>query len=538
MSCLHSRQARPSGRVECLPSSTPLVAHRVISATSWLLLLFLLGGASNWALAAAELCDADRARRAAARVPCLQSQQLEAVLTYHNPALDEHLFRETLAAAAGVAACINDVRLFPTAPELGQDFHCLQEELLNYYGDLEPPDRKTPSLHYQDVLARASLRFHYSLLDTDLSIPEALRLVEDSLRGYQSVFLAAAQIHKDPGSQESRELAEQLGFKLQSPIPEFPYLEEFVEMTIVNARRFPRALGRHLGEALGPVLCETHRLYPQHRTRIAHWYNLLIRFDLGNMAAPGQLDLYLQRLEDFFRPAPPVATYLMLQPADWAPTPQPCGEQSWMLIFPQLQVRPGFRMPRAEELRQHLEEMGQLLLRAAELAENRNHLWKPFLRHAELLWRIAQGLRVGAGRNAETRRMRQVLMEKVRDTLVLRGVEATKRPLDAGALHKAIDEQIDQYGNELLHHLQLDTSILFAEGYLEVGETFLTAAQAQRLHRQLAVAYTLREDPAQALAHRQKSDLKPGQLEELRSHLRQFGVGVKVQREEEKPPVP
>ncbi len=478
-----------------------------------------------------EACDPARTRQAAASISCVQPAQLDAVLGYRNPARDQHVMREALAAAAGLAFCLNDPRLFPSNPEPREDFYCLQKQILDFYAERAPTlQDEAERFRYQDLLARASLRFHHSLLDTDATIPEALGLVEEALADYQEVFRAAGQIRAEPRSEQSLELAERLGLEPDSPAPEFRYLEEFARLAVVNARRFPRALGSRLGEALGPALCEAHQLYPGRRTRVAHLNNLLVRFDLGNMAASGQLDLYLERLHDLFRPAAGLPSLLQLEPADWSPTPEPCGEQEWMLVFPSLQRLEGMRLPPPERLQEALEELRGLLVRTAELAENRNHLWKPFQRHAELLSGLAQSLRVGASRDARLRQTRTLLMEAARDTLLMRGVPSVKHPLTPAPLLEGIDRQLEEYGAELLRDLQLESLIEFSEQYLEAGQGFLSEAQQRHLHRLLAIAYSLLEDEAQAVEHLQESDLDRVRLDAIRDELRQYGVGVEVRQ--------
>ncbi|MDA2925433.1 hypothetical protein MYX65_12445, partial [Acidobacteria bacterium AH-259-L09] len=501
-------------------------------------LLYLMVCTSFWAtgpLLASERsgpCEDGDAGRAGAQLDCVTDQQLGKILAYRNPTSDEPLMRKALAAAFDIADCINDFRLLPEAQQR-KDFHCLQHRLLDFYEQISQPETQPSQLHFQDLLAWASLRIHYCMIDEDLPVSRCLTLVEKALKDYQSVFRAAAQIQTDPESSSSVELAETMGMSIKFPAPDFSRLEAFVDLSLKNSLRFPMALGRQIGTALGPVLCDAYQLYPDRRAYIAYHYNLLIRFDGGNMAASGRLYQFVEHLREFFRPAPGMPSFLQLRPANFSTSPLPCSVEDWILAFPEFVVLPGYRLPGKQKLEQALTGLEAVLAQSAEfvdplssydLAKYKTHLWKPFYRYGTLLFRLAQSLKIASSRDQQMWETRHLLMEKARDALLLRAVEPGKHPRDPKTLQASISQQIRTYGEELLSELQFDPLIDFAEEYLEAGEGLLSELQKQRLHRLLAIVYAVREKRSKALAHLQKSNLQLAELEKIREKFREVGV--------------
>jgi len=473
-------------------------------------------------------CEDGHAGRAVRQLDCVTEEQLGKILSYHNPVSDERLMREALAVAFEIAACINDFRLFPEVQE--NDFHCLQCRLVNFYEQISQPETQPGELHFQDLLASASLRIHYCMIDEDLPVLSCLRLMENAFKDYQSVFRAAAQIQANPEASSSTELADAMEISIKDPAPDFAQLEAFVDLSLENSLRFPRVLGRQIGAALGSVLCDAYQLYPDRRAYIADHYNLLVRFDRGNMAASGQLYRFVEQLKEFFRATPGTPSFLQLRPADWSTSPHPCSAENWVLDFPEFVVLPGYRLPRARKLELALTRLEAILAQSAEFSEQRTHVWQPFHRYGTLLFRLARSLKSASSRSQQMWETRHLLMEKARDALLLRAVEPEKYPSDPKLLQASIGQQIQIYGEELLSELQVDPLITFAKEYLEAGDALLTELQKQQLHRLLAIGYTVQKDQYKALAHLQKSNLEGAELEEIREKLWEMGVGVRSQR--------
>ncbi|MFQ5737705.1 MAG: hypothetical protein ACE5JX_01725 [Acidobacteriota bacterium] len=476
------------------------------------------------------LCESGEARQVLVPVDCVTQGQLERILSFSPRASDARSTRQALETAARIASCINDLHRVPNEPERRKDFRCLQKKLLGFYQQVEENGSPPVVWHFADVLARASLRIHSCMLDQDLPVLRCLELMEEGFREYRSVFKSAAQIQADPEDPASAELAEEMGVSVEVPAPAFSELESFVDLALENAQRFPKLLGRQIGTALGAVLCDAYSLYLKRRPYMAYRYNLLIRFDGGNMAASARLYQFVERLKDFFRPAPGMPTFLELRPADWSTSRPPCGEEDWILDFPEFAVAPGFALPDLEGLERKLPALEDLLAQMSDLAEARTHFWKPFHSWGILLFRLAQSLKIGGSRNPRIWTLRHLLMEKARDAFLLRAVEPDLRPLVPEKLQAAISDQIQAYGSELLSDLRLNALTPFSEGYLEVGEKWLTDSQQSELHRLLAVAYAVRGDQRKALAHLGKSALRQDQLEKIRQSLREVGVGVPFER--------
>lgn len=456
---------------------------------------------------------------AVGRIDCVTEEQLQILLAYEPP-LVEDVMRQALATASEVSACVNDHRLFPEDPQERKDYQCLQRRLLDFYNLAGGPDRPA-ELHVEDLLSRAASRIHYCMLDESLPISRCLTLFQESLHDYRLAFQSARQVHADPENPESLELAEAMGIRLEMPAPPFRELERFVELALENSRRFPHLLGKPIGEALGPVLCDAFQLYPERRSYVAGLYNLLIRFDSGNLASSRRLYEFMQKLGDFFRSAPGLPSHLQLRPADWSGGPAPCGEEDWHLLIPKFELLPGFRPPTPERIESGLGGLQSILLETAELAEVRNHVWKPFHRYGRLLFVWAQSLKRSAARTPNAWRARHAVMEKARDALLMRGVEPSKLPFDPSQLRDAAAEAIQSYTRELLNDLRLIPLIEFAEASLEGGEPLLTEAQLTALHRLLAVAYFLQGDDPNALVHLEQCDLRLADLERIRQRLQE-----------------
>ena len=483
------------------------------------------------ALASAQCssCEDDGAGRAVAQLDCVTEEQLGTILSYKHDISNERLMREALSTAYEIAQCINDVRLFPE-PDQREDFHSLQRRLFDFYQEIRQSETQHGPLHFQDFLASASLRIHFCMIDKDLGIMGCLTQMEEALKDYQSVFRAAVQIKADPEDSSNLELAEAMGMDLQNPAPEVSELKAFVGLSLENSLRFPRVLGKLFGTALGPVLCDAYQLYPDQRAYVGHHYNLLIRFDVGDMAAAGPLYQFVEKLKELFRPASGLASFFELQPGDWSPSPPPCSVDDLALVFPEFVVLPGYRLPSRQKLLQALSEVEVLLAQSAEFAQRRIHLWKAFHRHGTFLFELAQSLKAASSRTQATWEIRHLLMGRARDAFLLRAVGSHQHPYDPATLQSSISQQIRIYGEELLNELQLEALIDFCEEYLEAGQILLTEVQKQRLHRLLAIAYDVLEKRSEALAHLQQSDLQLSELEAIRTKFREIGVGIRSRK--------
>lgn len=449
-------------------------------------------------------CQDSDAARAAARLACVTKEQLELVLSYRHSPWDEPSMRRALAAAYQIARCINNSSLFGEGSER-KDYHCLQHRLLEFYQQFDRRENQPRQLHSRDLLARASLRIHYCMIDEDSPISYCLSLIEQALQDYQTVFRSAAH-------------------NTEETIPDFSDLKAFVDLSLENALKFPMIVGKQIGAALGPVLCGAYRLYPEQHAYINHHYNLLIRFDGGNMAASGQLYQFIQDLEKVFRPEPASSSFVQPRPIDWKSLSPACGSEDWAFVSPEFILRPGYRPPSRPDFVQALHRLEGLLGKCAEFAEQGIHLWQPFYRYGDLLVRLSQSLKKTASRDEELWQTRHMLMEKARDAFLLRAVPAAKRPLDPKTLQTSIGEHIRAYGGELLSEVRLDALIGFAEEYLKAGETILGHLQKKDLHRQLAIAYFVRGDHNNAQTHREKSGLPQPELEKARQAFRKLGI--------------
>ena len=467
-------------------------------------------------------CETGDALRVSSQLECVSDEQLERILSFPHSAPNERLRRQGLTIAFEVSACVNDFRRFPADPQQRTDFHCLQEDLLDFYQQIsEDTETGEEGLHFQDHLAWASLRIHYCMIDENLPLSGCMTHIEDALKDYQAAFKGANENRSDPVLPNG---VDDLPGAGADALPDFEQVESFVDLSLENTRRFPLALGKQVGQTLGSVLCDAFHLYPERRTDIALLYNVLIRFDVGNMASSRQLYQFLEDLSELFRPARRLPSSLYLSPADWSPSPAPCSEEDWSLVFPEFRLLPGYVLPGPVRMGRSLEHLETMLVRTAEFAENPNHLWKPFHRYGMLLFRLAGSVKVAAYRDPQKWETRHLIMEKARDALLLKGVWHARHPIDPKPLRASIDELLRGYTGELLGDLRLDRLIDFSEASLDVGGVLLSPGQKQFLHRQLAIANSLLGERSQALSHLQASDIQQTQLRQILKTLREAGV--------------
>ncbi len=480
-------------------------------------------------LIAAKACDQGDASRAVERLACTGQEQLQAILDYQDPLLEKTL-RRALSVAAQMSACVNSAPI-PEDPSQLQDYHCLQRKLVDFYQQVSRPGTQPGELRFDDLLSRASTGIRFCMLDEGSPISRCLKLVEGALQDYRFVFESARDIQTNPRDPANLELAAAMGINREAPTPERAKLEEFVQLALENSLRLPRLLGAPIGKALGPTLCAAYQLYPERRPQTAQEYNLLIRFDNGNLASSRQLYQFMEELRDFLRPATGSFSFLALEPADWSGSPPPCGPQDWGLLFPEFKVRPGFRPPPVQETTADLTRMQTTLVRSAELAELRNHIWKPFHRYGNLLYEIGQSLRPGAQREPDTWRTRLILMERARDCFLMRDVTPGKRPLDPSELLSSLDRLLTTFGDEMLADGRLEDLTQFSKSTLEIGETFLTDPLKRHLHRQLAIAYFIAQEQKKALEHLAASDLHLEDLEKIGETYRSWGIGAPIRKD-------
>ncbi len=467
-------------------------------------------------------CETGDALRISSQLECVSDEQLERILSFPHPAPSERLRRQALTIAFEVSECVNDFRRFPTDPQQQTDFHCLQKKLLDFYQQIsEDTETGEEGLHFQDHLAWASLRIHYCMIDENLPLSGCMTHIEDALKDYRAAFKAAHANRSDPIFPNGVDDLRGAG---ADALPDFEQVESFVDLSLENTRRFPLALGKQVGQTLGSVLCDAFHLYPERRTDIALLYNVLIRFDVGNMASSRQLYQFLEDVSELFRPARRLPSSLYLSPADWSPSPAPCSGEDWSLVFPEFRLLPGYVLPGPVRMGRSLEHLETMLVQTAEFAENPNHLWKPFHRYGMLLFRLAGSVKVAAYRDPQKWETRHLIMEKARDALLLKGVWHARHPIDPKPLRASIDDLLRGYTGEILGDLRLDRLIDFCEASLDVGGVLLSPDQKQFLHRQLAIANSLLGRRSQALSHLQESDIQQTQLRKILKALREAGV--------------
>ena len=505
-------------------SSKPSIRYRLSS-------LFVLSLLLNTGVRAQDqACPRDRALRLAQQYACLDPDDLEQVMAYQELLAisksppDETSLREALIASQRVAACINDDRLFPSEAAAAEDFHCLQQRVLDFYQQVRQPEvEREPQ--FRDLLAHSNTRIHYCMLAPSSSLERCLTLTEEALAEVGMVYSdTATQLAKLDEATRAQVLEEDEG------IPRRDEFRDFTLLAIENARRFPRLAGKQFGAGLRSVLCSAAEIYPDLQPEIIDLYNILIRFDFGNLAGGAALYDFMTLLKDSFQPAGQSFSFLQLDPTDWSPSPPPCSDEDWILEFPEFHMLAGYRLPEIGPFRLQLRELERRLLQSADLAERRNYVWKPFYRYGKFLLSLGDSLRRASSRDPLLWQTRHLLMEKARDALLLRSVANQKHPLDPAPLREAISQQIDGYGYELLANLQLERLIDFGQRYLQVGEILLTPIQKKRLHRLLAVAHSIQGNEERASTHHQESDLRPGELEDTIKELRKLGVGVRIQR--------
>ncbi|HUG43181.1 MAG TPA: hypothetical protein VMN76_02965 [Acidobacteriota bacterium] len=513
------------------------------------LLLLIWGFPPIQAAGTSDACSDADAARVLEHLSCMTANQLQLLISYSNPGSDEHLLREALAAAATAVSCANRGGLSLDPGSL-KDLQCLRSRLLDFYRKVAPdrprpkeidrtkpriptpvrtqePERPNP-LRHQDLLARAATRIHFCMADTTLPIADCLHLVDEALTDYQFVFEAALGVRRSPDSTEAQELAERLGFSSDQPAPDPSHLKTFLDLALDNVLRFPLVLGKRVGAFLRPILCTADELYPEHRDYISHHYNLLVRYDDGNVASAGQIFRLLLALEEMFQPDSDVAGFLRFGlnvEEDAAP---PCGPQGSAYFFPHLAVEPGFRFPHREEFQKQLDGIEDLLEKTGSYTERRDHLWQPFYGYASLLSELAARLKISASRSESAWELRHFLMLRARDAFLLRAVGPEKLPRDPRMLQAQIRRHIETYGGELFREARFDGLLEFSEGYLEGDRGLLDESERRILHRLLAVAYTLRGDDEKALSHLQKSHLGHSDLEAVVRQLKSAGIGVSI----------
>jgi hypothetical protein len=472
-------------------------------------------------------CPEADAERAIEKLTCAGAEQFRKIAQFRERLLitrsapDPYSLRDTLVVASKLSACVNDYHLFPKPPSERADFHCLQRHLLDFYEETRKWTADS-DLQFQDLLAHASSRVHYCMIDEDLPVLECIALMEAGLEDYRRVF---QQLSNQTGPAEAQ-TAGTGSNSLEPTAPGLVELEQFVDLSLENSRRFPNLLGQQFGSVLGPAICQAYTEFPESRDRLAFLYNVLIRFDFANLASSSRLYAFIRQLEETFRLEPGAPSYLRLDPPDWSPSGVPCGAEEWQLVFPKMVLAPGFRLPPTKELRARLEDLNAQLADISGTAGDRTHLWKPFFRYGQLLLNLAESLNEGSLRGPAQWESRHLLMEKARDAFLLRGVESSKYPRETELLHEPISHQIDAYGTELLNGLYFAAVIDFAEDYLKNGEMLLSSAQKAKLHELLAVGYRMSGDQLNTLSHLQQSELKPLELERIVEEYRQFGVIV------------
>ncbi len=435
------------------------------------------------------------------------------MLLITKSAPDQRSLRDNLVVASKIAACVNDYHLFPGPAEERADFHCLQGRILDFYEETRKQIAE-PDLEFQDRLAHASSRIHFCMIDEDLPVMECISMVESALEDYRLVFEQLANQKSEEGGSE------------EATAPGLSELEQFIDLSLENADRFPTLFGQQFGTVLGPALCKAYQEFPEARNRLAFLYNVLIRFDFSNLSSTTKLYQFLVQLEDDFRLEPSAPSYLRLDPPDWSTSEVPCGREEWRLEFPAFAVDPGFRLPPTADLRGRLERLHALLVDLSRASGERTHLWKPFVRYGELLVELAEKMRESSLRSPGQWRSRHLLMEKARDAFLLRGVESGKYPREPQVLYAPISRQIDSYGSELLEGLYFVELNDFAEKYLEYGDAILNPDQKTRLHQLLAIGYRMTGDQLNSLSHLQQCDLKATQLEKRLAEYRRRGIPV------------
>lgn len=538
-----------SGSREMGGRATRLARSWSAALSCFALLLLISGISPIQAVGASSACSDADAGRVLGRLSCLTADQLQLLISYSNPGSDEHLLREALAVAAAAAGCANRgaVSLDPGGL---RDLHCLRGHLLDFYRKVAPDrprpeefDRTKPRiptpvrveeeerpdpLRHQDLLARAATRIRFCMADTTSPIVDCLHLVDEALTDYQFVFEAAHIVQRAPNSPEAQELAERLGFNQDQPAPDPSHLEFFLELALDNVLRFPLVLGKRVGAYLGPVLCTADELYPEHREYISVHYNLLVRYDDGNVASAGQIFQLLLALEDMFQPDPYASGFLGYDLNVGGESTRPCESQSAGYLFPHLKVRPGFRFPSGDEFQEKLDAIEDLLQKTGSFTERRDHLWQPFYGYGSLLNELAERLKIPALRSESAMELRHLLMLRARDAFLLRTVAPEKLPRDPRILQGQIRRHIEAYGGELFHEALFDRLIEFSEGYLEGDRGLLEESERRILHRFLAVAYYLRADSEKSLSHLQKSDVGQSGLEALVRQFKSAGIGVSI----------
>jgi len=465
-------------------------------------------------------CSEAEAERAVERLSCVDSEQFGQIEHFREMLLisksepDQRALRDILVVASKIAACVNDFHRFPEPPEERSDFHCLQGRLLDFYKTTRKQISE-PDFKFQDRLADASSRVHFCMIDEDLPVLQCISMVEGALADYQLVFEHLANQQSD-----------ELGGSQEATAPGLPELEQFIDLSLENAERFPTLFGQQFGSVLGPALCKAYQEFPEERNRLAFLYNVLIRFDFANLASTTKLYDFLVRLEDDFRLKPGAPSYLRLDPPDWSTSEVPCGQEEWKLEFPAFSIAPGFRLPPTSDLRPRLEHLHSLLVELSRASGERTHLWKPFVRYGELLMGLAERMKQSSLRSPAQWDSRHLLMEQARDAFLLRGVESGKYPRELQVLYGPISRQIDSYGTELLNGLYFFELNDFAEKYLEYGGGILNPSQKTKLHELLAVGYRMTGDQLNSLSHLQQCDLKAPQLEKRLAEYRRKGIPV------------
>lgn len=518
-------------------------------ARTAVLLLFLLSLCSAQPVAQT-VCDDGSASRAATTLKCASLDQLQTLLDYEKqPDEDEDAVRDLLITANQIADCLKDEQRFPVTYSRQQDFLCLQQKMLAFYSRVGDG-----MLRFEDRLARASIAKRHCIFPEDYPAPdgsgetqECEGLIGTALIDYHTVFAAAYQLKKEPGRYSSAYLAEKLGMDPFDPAPEYKMLQEFIDMSVRSAAGH-QELGRQVGSALGPTLCNALELYPGHEDEVKQAYNILIRFDGGNMAGTAHLYLFEKRLGEIFR----------LEPPDWSNTIPACQPSRQELELPPIVAQSGQLIGTSAELGSRLQELSEMLETGAERLSDRSQAWKPFYRYGVFLYELASALRVPSARSSQARDSRHLLVETSCDAL-MNGIRLSHPPTsdnDLGKIRSALTSQIREYGTHLFRALRFEDQVEFVSRYFKpkpgtdtgaeeaqgkdalTAEDLLTEAQQQQLHTLLAQAYFMqaeltrderkkRDLNAQALKHVRKSDITIQELKELRDEMRRFGVRIR-----------
>ncbi len=448
-------------------------------------------------------------------IGCVRAEQIESLraLRTAGPASGDR--EKGLELVGELASCLRNARLTGRESWLPQ-LLCLLQDVLGFVDTL--PDGE---IRAEDRLWRSELSMRFLLLPRSLPLDPPWnweKLIDRTLAETVEVYRTATEVLRHPDDYFTASAARRLGLDFRNPAPRDLFLEQFLELSLTAATKYPRKLGPPVAAALDPLLCSAMELYPG---RKEHWESvhfMLIGFDAGNLSGTVYLQEFSRRLQAVFD----------LPPPKWQAAMPPCGEQEVEgLMFPRFDLPPQRITLIPPDLERTLRELERLLSLATQSMEDRGRSFSPWQSYGRFLSRLAKPLQRPSRGSRDAQRLSDQLFKAAADGLK-KGIESSgtnASPEDLAGIRDDLIRLLEDYAKEMLRNRRYGASADFLSGFATV-EGLLNEAQTQSLHSLTATAYYLAGDVTSAALHASLAPITMAELGNLERQLQVLGIGV------------